>query len=81
MGILARLKGWKTFGFSAIVGMLGVAETLDWTHVTSDQTAGIILATVALINMVLRAVTTTPISKKFPEDKFHIPGLNRILNR
>lgn len=81
MGIFAKLKGWKTFGFSVIVGMLGVAETLDWTHVTNDQTAGIILAAVALINMVLRAVTTTPITKRTPNEPFRLPGADRFLNR
>lgn len=58
------LKGWKTIIFSFIVAGFGVAETLDWTEVFSDETAGAILAFVGLVNFFLRMVTNTPVAKK-----------------
>jgi hypothetical protein len=63
-------KGWRTAlaNLVAAVPVVGaeVASQLggfDWTKVMSPQNAGLAALVVLVMNVVLRAVTTTPIGK------------------
>jgi hypothetical protein len=57
------MKGWRTFAVQAIVGLFGLAETLDWSKVLDDRRAGAVLVGVSIVNTALRFVTTTPPGK------------------
>lgn len=57
------MKGLRTFIFGAAVTLLGAAASLNWTDVLSEQNAGIVVAVIGAVIVVLRAVTTTPPGK------------------
>ena len=57
------LKGWKTVIFNVITALVGVAEATDWTGLIGDPAAGYALIAVAMVNTILRFVTTTPVGK------------------
>lgn len=53
------MKGKRTFIFGALVSLLGTAAALDWTEVLNDQNAGVVVAVIGGVIMVLRALTNT----------------------
>jgi len=57
-----KIRGFKTIGFNLLV-MLGAlafwATTYDWTKVSADH-AAIIVVVVNIANIVLRFATSTP---------------------
>ena len=54
------LKGKRTFIFGAVIALLGTAQALDWTEVLTEQNAGIVVAGIGAVIVVLRAFTNTP---------------------
>jgi hypothetical protein len=56
-------KGWKTFLFNAGIAIFGVVEATDWNSLTGEY-GGLIAAGVGIVNIILRAGTTTPIFSK-----------------
>lgn len=59
------MKGWRTLGVNAAVALLGVAQATNWTDVLgSNATAGWVVTGVGIANMLLRAITTTPVGER-----------------
>jgi len=58
------MKGWRTLGLNAAIAVFGVLEVTDWTSLLGSNTAGWIVTAIAVGNMVLRSLTTTPLGKK-----------------
>jgi hypothetical protein len=58
------MKGWRTMGLNVAVAGFGVLEAADWTSMLGDQRAGWALTLIAVANMVLRTLTSTPIGQK-----------------
>ena len=59
------MKGWRTLGLNAAVALIGVAQATNWTDVLGSNAAGGWVVTgVAIANMMLRALTTTPVGKR-----------------
>lgn len=63
---LERLRGWRTLVFNTIAGLLPVLQLTEVAAVMPDKWLPWYALTVALSNMWLRAVTTTPIGQKKP---------------
>jgi hypothetical protein len=62
------IAGWKTVVFNVATAILGVLTITDWTSVIGDQKiAGYVILGMSMANMVLRAVTTTPIGSSTPK--------------
>jgi len=57
------MKGWRTLGLNVAVAGFGVLEGTDWTSILGNERAGWAVTLIAVANMVLRALTTTPIGK------------------
>ena len=53
------MTGFRTFLFSAAVAVLGALESLNWTSVVNEQTAGVVLIVIGAAVAVLRSVTRT----------------------
>ena len=65
MGVLRRLKGWRTLMFSLLLATLGVLEATDWAQMVPDgPNKGYWLLGIALVTAWLRAITTTPIGQR-----------------
>lgn len=60
------MKGWRTLAFSAGIGILGVAQSLDWTTVVGGQTGGMILIGIGAASAILRSITNTPVGNATP---------------
>jgi len=59
------MKGWRTLGLNAALALVGVAQATNWTDVLgSSASAGWVVTGVAVANMVLRSITTTPVGQK-----------------
>ena len=58
------LKGWRTIIFNVVSAVFGVLEASDFTNVVPPQYQGFVISGIALINIVLRARTNTPIGSK-----------------
>lgn len=58
------MKGWRTLGLNFAVAGFGVLEAADWTSLLGNEKAGWAVATIGIANMVLRAVTNTPVGQK-----------------
>jgi hypothetical protein len=59
------MKGWRTLGLNAAVALIGVAQATNWTDVLgSNAAAGWMVTAVAIANMLIRTLTTTPVGKK-----------------
>jgi hypothetical protein len=57
-----KIQGYKTLGFNILVALGAVfawAVTYDWTAITVDHAAGIVLF-VNVVNIILRFVTSSP---------------------
>lgn len=53
------MKGYRTFLFGAAVALLGTAQALDWAQVMPAENAGVVVAAIGGVIMVLRAITNT----------------------
>jgi hypothetical protein len=58
------MKGWRTIGLNLAVAGFGVLEAADWTSILGNEKAGWALTAFGVANMLLRAVTTTPVGQK-----------------
>ena len=72
--MLARLKGWRTVAFNALTGaasvallVLGYLQTVDLSSVLSPRDALFAAVAINVANIVLRAVTTTPLGAEKAE--------------
>jgi hypothetical protein len=57
------MKGWRTLASNLVVAAFGVLEAADWTGLLGDGSAGLAITAIGIANMVLRAITTTPVGK------------------
>ena len=57
------MKGWRTLAFNAAFALLAVAEAADWVNLLGAETSVYVLMGVNVANMVLRAMTTSPVGK------------------
>jgi hypothetical protein len=57
------MKGWRTLGLNFAIAGFGVLEATDWTTVLGNEQAGWAVAGIGIANMILRAVTDTPVGK------------------
>lgn len=57
------MTGWKTFSFNLALTIFGALETFDWTAFMGE-TGGKVVAAVGVVNMILRALTSTSIFSK-----------------
>ena len=58
------MKGWRTLLINLGIAVLGVLEATDWTSLLGSDRAGLVITAVAVANIVLRSITTTPIGGK-----------------
>ena len=58
------MKGWRTILLNLAIAIFGVLEAADWTTVLGSDQAGWLVTIVALANMALRSMTTTPLGEK-----------------
>jgi len=55
------LTGWKMLTFNAVLALVGVAQSFDWTAVLgASPYVGYVMTAVGVINMVLRSITVGP---------------------
>lgn len=54
------MTGFRTLAFNCGFAVLGVLETFDWTATVGSK-AGMIMTGLAIGNMILRFLTTTPV--------------------
>lgn len=57
------MKGWRTLAVNLFVAIAGVLVAFDWTGSLPSQYAGIALVGVAVLNSILRYITTTPVGQ------------------
>jgi hypothetical protein len=57
------MKGWRTLLVNSGVAAFGVLEATDWTALLGSDSAGWAVTGIAVANMVLRSITTTPVGK------------------
>ena len=57
------MKGWKTLTFNLISAVFGVLGGADFVNLVPPQYQGYVISGVALVNMLLRMNTNTPIGK------------------
>jgi len=53
------LKGYRTFAVAGVLAVLGALETLQWTDILSEQTAGLVVVGIAALMAAFRTFTTT----------------------
>jgi len=58
------MKGWKTVLFNALFAVLGIVEESADVLTSDADNAGYIVTGIAVVNMILRTVTDTPVFKK-----------------
>lgn len=63
MRIRARLKGWRTMIVNAALSVLPVLQLTEVAQVMPDDWLGWYALIMALINMYMRKITTTPMGK------------------
>lgn len=57
------MKGWRTIIINCVVAVGGVLAAVTWSDYVPAEYAGLVATGVALLNMGLRAITTTPAGK------------------
>lgn len=57
------LKGWRTLGFNILAATLTVLQATDFTQLLPSKYIWATGMIVALVNVALRMITTTPIGK------------------
>jgi len=58
------MKGWKTLVFNGALALVGVAEAFNWVEIIPQDYVPIVLACIGLANIILRAITNTPVGSK-----------------
>lgn len=58
------MKGWRTIIINSAIAVGGVLAAVNWSDVVGVEYAGIVATVVSLVNMGLRATTTTPIGQR-----------------
>ena len=58
------MKGWRTLAVNAALALVGVAEAADWTNLLGEGAAGYVVMAIGVANMLLRAMTNTPVGAK-----------------
>ena len=57
------MKGWRTLLANSGIAAFGVLEATDWTTLLGSDSAGWAVTGIAVANMVLRSLTTSPVGK------------------
>jgi hypothetical protein len=57
------MKGWRTLAANLAIAAFGVFEAADWTALLGSDKAGLAVTAIAIANMLLRAVTTSPVGR------------------
>lgn len=57
------ITGWKTFLSALLVAVFGALEVFDFTQFLTDQNSGYAAMGIAVVMMVLRKLTKTPVFK------------------
>jgi hypothetical protein len=57
------MKGWKTLLVNGLSIVVTIAELQEWTSIIPDQYLPYFTLGLAMSNMALRMVTTTPVGK------------------
>ena len=55
------MRGWRTLMINCGIAVFGVLEATNWSGMLGSDRAGWIVTAIAVSNMILRSVTTTPI--------------------
>jgi len=55
------MRGWRTLMINCGIAVFGVLEATNWSGMLGSDRAGWIVTAIAISNMLLRSVTTTPI--------------------
>ena len=55
------MRGWRTLMINCGIAVFGVLEATNWSGMLGSDRAGWIVTAIAISNMILRSVTTTPI--------------------
>lgn len=58
------MKGWRTLAFNVLAAALGVLQATDFTPLLPPEYLWLTGIIVAVVNIGLRAITTTPVGKK-----------------
>lgn len=58
------MKGWRTIVFNTLTLILPIMEMSEWKDIIPNEYLPHYMAAVAIINLALRLVTTTPVGKK-----------------
>jgi hypothetical protein len=62
--MLQSLKGWKTVTFNLLAAIVPILELTELRDVVPEQYLPFYALAVAMGNMYLRSITTTPMGKK-----------------
>lgn len=62
--MLQSLKGWKTITFNVLAAIVPLLELTELKGIVPDEYLPFYILAVALGNMYLRSVTTTPVGKQ-----------------
>lgn len=57
------MKGWRTIGFNLVVGILPIFEMTEVIDLIPEAYVGPYMIGVAVANVLLRVITTTPVGK------------------
>lgn len=57
------MKGWRTIAVNCAIAVVGVLAAVNWSDVAGAEYAGLVAAGISIVNMGLRAITTTPIGQ------------------
>jgi len=58
------MKGWRTVGWNTIIAVLALMEATNFTSMGFDaQTGAWLVFGAMVVNVILRAVTSTPIGR------------------
>lgn len=58
------LKGWRTWLANIVMMILPILELTEWREVLPEGYVPYYVIAVAVVNMAMRAITTTPLGKK-----------------
>jgi hypothetical protein len=57
------MKGWRTLLVNSGIAAFGVLEATDWSTMLGSDGAGWAVTGIAVANIVLRSLTTSPVGK------------------
>jgi hypothetical protein len=69
--VKTKIKGWKTIAWNSLIGVSGVVlylidqlQTVDFSKALTPSTVGWLMIGLAIVGILLRAVTTNAIGAK-----------------